>query len=174
MILPFPSSPHCAPIKIVLAIEIRNGQKIFPMHPAGHSRDCRRIICWQPPAARDFGTEAAQSCARTRRHVRFERVKRFSTLNLRFVRWLCSPTETRLFPACGVAGSPTEALLLARREPPLLPAEKPLALAFQTRSSSVERERSLPISWFANSVRAVRSSVEREFPFPSAPQRRKR
>src|SRR6266700_6490326 len=39
MILPLPSSPHCIPIKIVFAIEIRNGQKIFPMHPAGHSRD---------------------------------------------------------------------------------------------------------------------------------------
>src|SRR2546430_14684122 len=46
IILPLPSSPHCAPIKIVLAIAIRNGQKIFPMHPAGHSRDCLRIICW--------------------------------------------------------------------------------------------------------------------------------
>src|SRR5207244_449715 len=39
MILPLPSSPHCIPIKIVFAIEIENGQKIFPMHPAGHSRD---------------------------------------------------------------------------------------------------------------------------------------
>jgi hypothetical protein len=28
MILPLPSSPHCIPIKIVFAIEIRNGQKI--------------------------------------------------------------------------------------------------------------------------------------------------
>src|SRR5437762_6189988 len=39
MILPLPSSPHCIPIKIVFGIEIRNGQKIFPMHPVGHSRD---------------------------------------------------------------------------------------------------------------------------------------
>jgi hypothetical protein len=30
MILPLPSSPHCIPIKIVFAIEIRNGQKNFP------------------------------------------------------------------------------------------------------------------------------------------------
>src|SRR5438552_15467490 len=30
IILPLPSSPHCAPIKIVLAIAIRNGQKNFP------------------------------------------------------------------------------------------------------------------------------------------------
>ena len=31
MILPFPSSPHCAPIKIILAIESINRQKIFPV-----------------------------------------------------------------------------------------------------------------------------------------------
>src|SRR2546423_3562691 len=37
MILPFPSSPHCAPIRMVLAISIqRLGQKIFPTHPARH------------------------------------------------------------------------------------------------------------------------------------------
>jgi len=64
--------------------------------------------------------------------------------------------------------------LFARPESPLLLAEKRLALAFQTRSSSVERERSLPISWFAKSVRAVRSSVRREFPFSQAPQPGKR
>jgi hypothetical protein len=28
----------------VFAIEIRYGQKIFPMHPAGHSRDCLQMI----------------------------------------------------------------------------------------------------------------------------------
>src|SRR5881628_2078016 len=39
IILPLPSSPHCIPIKIVLAMEIRNGQKIFPTHPEGSSRD---------------------------------------------------------------------------------------------------------------------------------------
>src|SRR6266699_5530244 len=54
MILPFPSYPHCAPTKIVFAIEIGNGQKIFPMHPLGHTRDCCRIICWQCVPARDF------------------------------------------------------------------------------------------------------------------------
>src|SRR5436190_12720579 len=54
IILPLPSSPHCTPTKIVLAIAIRNGQKIFPMHPAGHSRDCLRIICWQQLRAREF------------------------------------------------------------------------------------------------------------------------
>src|SRR5205814_5970714 len=54
MILPFPSSPHCATIKIVFAIEIGNGQKIFPMHPLGHTRDCCRIICWRCVPARDF------------------------------------------------------------------------------------------------------------------------
>src|SRR5438128_5299347 len=30
MIFPFPSSPHCAPIRIVLAIEIRKWAKNFP------------------------------------------------------------------------------------------------------------------------------------------------
>src|SRR5437016_11888835 len=54
MILPFPSSPHCAPTKIVFAIEIGNGQKIFPMHLLGHTRDCCRIICWQCVPARGF------------------------------------------------------------------------------------------------------------------------
>jgi len=54
IILPLPSSPHCAPTKIVLAIAIRNGQKIFPMHPAGHSRDCLRIIGWRHLRAREF------------------------------------------------------------------------------------------------------------------------
>jgi hypothetical protein len=37
-----------------LAIAIRNGQKIFPMHPAGHSRDCLRIIGWRHLRARKF------------------------------------------------------------------------------------------------------------------------
>ncbi len=39
MILPLPSSPHCAPIKMVFAIGIKFGQKIFPTHPARRSRD---------------------------------------------------------------------------------------------------------------------------------------
>src|SRR6266487_4184453 len=30
MIFPFPSSPHCAPIRILLAIEIRKWAKNFP------------------------------------------------------------------------------------------------------------------------------------------------
>jgi hypothetical protein len=38
----------------VFAIEIENGQKIFPMHPAGHTRDCRQRICYRHTAARDF------------------------------------------------------------------------------------------------------------------------
>src|SRR5260370_2152574 len=54
MILPFPSSPHCAPIKIVFAIEIGNGQKIFPMHPLGHTRDCCPIICFQCLPSKNF------------------------------------------------------------------------------------------------------------------------
>src|SRR5947199_10843429 len=54
IILPLPSSPHCAPIKIVLAIAIGNGQKILPMPPAGDSRDCPRIICWPTLDASDF------------------------------------------------------------------------------------------------------------------------
>src|SRR5205823_4860492 len=61
MILPFPSSPHCAPTKIVFAIEIGNGQKIFPMHPLGHTRDCCRIICWQSVPARDFRKRVGSS-----------------------------------------------------------------------------------------------------------------
>src|SRR6184192_3914957 len=39
MILPFPSSPHCAPTRIVFAISVQSGQKIFPTHPARRSRD---------------------------------------------------------------------------------------------------------------------------------------
>src|SRR5207244_9104315 len=38
IIFPLPSSPHCAPTKIVLAIAIGNGQKIFPMHPRSEER----------------------------------------------------------------------------------------------------------------------------------------
>jgi len=55
MIFPLPSSPHCMPIKIVFAIEIRTGQKIFPMYPAGHSRDCLQMISCRDPRARNFG-----------------------------------------------------------------------------------------------------------------------
>jgi len=51
---------------------------------------------------------------------------------------------------------------------PLFPAETRLALAFQTRSSSVGQERSFPIS--ANSMRATRYSAQCAFLFSSAPQ----
>jgi hypothetical protein len=67
MIFPFPSSPHCAPTRIVFAIEIENGQKIFPMHPAGHTRDCRQRICYGHAAARDFAFVDV-SLARARRY----------------------------------------------------------------------------------------------------------
>src|SRR5436309_8721514 len=76
--------------------------------------------------------------------------------------------------ACEATGWRTEEQLSPRPEPRLLPVEMRLTLAFQTRSSSVKRERSLPISWFANSVRAVRWFVQRESLFSLAPQPRKR
>src|SRR2546423_7398711 len=55
MILPFPSSPHCAPTRIVFAISIKSRQKIFPTHlarqrtsPSGGGQDavgtCPRMI----------------------------------------------------------------------------------------------------------------------------------
>src|ERR1700737_735973 len=39
MILPLPSSPHCAPTRIVFAISIQTQAKIFPTHLARRSRD---------------------------------------------------------------------------------------------------------------------------------------
>src|SRR2546423_14963083 len=55
MILPFPSSPHCAPTRIVFAISIQTRAKNFPTHlarqrtsPSGGGQDavgtCPRMI----------------------------------------------------------------------------------------------------------------------------------
>src|SRR5207302_968543 len=50
MIFPFPSSPHCAPIKMVFDIGFEIGQKIFRTHSGSHPRikapasDARPIV----------------------------------------------------------------------------------------------------------------------------------
>src|SRR6516164_2059984 len=53
MILPLPSSPHCIPIKIVFAMEIRNGQKIS-QHLLARCWACLQIIGWPDQRATNF------------------------------------------------------------------------------------------------------------------------
>src|ERR1700719_2142281 len=54
MIFPFPSSPHCAPTKIVFAISIQNSGKKFSRRISGSPKD--ESVRWRTRRSRDLPT----------------------------------------------------------------------------------------------------------------------
>src|SRR5205085_7240394 len=77
----------------------------------------------------------------------------------------------RLVLSSAMIGLPIAARLFARREPLFFLGSKRLVPAFQTRSSSVEPGRRLPVCRSANWMPVVRSAVPSEFVFSASQQR---
>src|SRR5260370_20722853 len=68
MILPFPSSPHCAPTRIVFAISIQTRAKIFPTHLARRSQDLPTNDKNRPLPCKRFSMHAFQASVKKSDH----------------------------------------------------------------------------------------------------------